>query len=266
MKDRDRLRKVADETVNICQSGRFVLPNGQPVGLTHLIEKAVSQSVLYRPSDFPLTFQTPGGLPTVEVTDETTGAAARRLARDRDVCLLNFASAKKPGGGFLNGARAQEEDLARSSALYFCLREHREYYESNLASDSAFYTDHIIYSPRVPFFRDDQLRLMEEPFLASVLTAPAPNASVVGADRAELKQCAEQRAHKFLQVAAHHEERHLVLGAWGCGVFANNPDDVADALWAALDEMRGAFDSVVFAVYDHSADLANLRAFQARFA
>ena len=99
---------------------------------------------------------------------------AERVAR---VVALNFASAKNPGGGFLGGAKAQEEDLARSSALYACMRDQRAYYDANRHEPSLLYTDHMIYSPDVPFFRDDRLRFLEDPFLLSILTAPAPNAA-----------------------------------------------------------------------------------------
>src|SRR5262249_37135212 len=116
---------------------------------------------------------------TIEVTGETTAQAARRLIQ-RDgvarVAALNFASAKNPGGGFLGGAKAQEEDLARASALYACLITQRAYSDWTRACGSMIYPDHIISSPGVPFFRDDRLDLLEDPFVCSILTAPAPNA------------------------------------------------------------------------------------------
>src|SRR6185312_12808515 len=92
------------------------------------------------------------------------------------VVALNFASAKNPGGGFLGGAKAQEEDLCRCSALYTCQLTQSAYYEVNRATSSMLYTDNIIYSPDVPFFRDDRLQLLDEPFTVSIITAPAPNA------------------------------------------------------------------------------------------
>src|SRR5262249_60941792 len=104
--------------------------------------------------------------------------AARRLYEDegeQNAVALNFASARNPGGGFLGGAKAQEEDLARRSALYACLLTQRPYYDANRAERSLLYTDHIIYSPSVPFFRDRALDLVESPFCASIITAPAPN-------------------------------------------------------------------------------------------
>ncbi|MEZ4452203.1 MAG: TIGR02452 family protein [Nannocystaceae bacterium] len=186
-----------------------------------------------------------------------------------EVAALNFASAKNPGGGFLGGAKAQEEDLARCSGLYPCLSSQWGYYEANRAEPSMLYTDHAIYSPRVPFFRDEALDLLEVPFLLSVITAPAPNAGEHlrrdprGA--AAVRQVLRSRARQVLRIAASQGERALVLGAWGCGVFRNDPDACAEAFALALDELVGAFDRVVFAVYERGGDGPNLRAFQARF-
>ena len=60
--------------------------------------------------------------------------------------------------------------------------------------------------------------------------------------------------------------RDLLLGAWGCGVFCNDPVVVADAFgeWLESPRFAGAFDRVVFAILD-PRDQGNLRAFRARF-
>ena len=89
--------------------------------------------------------------------------------------VLNFASAKNPGGGFINGAMAQEESLAASSCLYKTLTAHETYYKMNRACSTMIYTDHAIFSPDVVFFRDGRFGLLKEPVEASVLTLPAVN-------------------------------------------------------------------------------------------
>merc|ERR1711972_695724 len=97
------------------------------------------------------------------------------------VCLLNFASAKKPGGGFQNGASAQEESLALSSGLYACLAPHYEDFYSPHRRDphGGLYSHAMLYSPRVPFFREDSGHFYPL-WTASVITSPAPNAGVAG--------------------------------------------------------------------------------------
>jgi uncharacterized protein (TIGR02452 family) len=270
--------RVAEETLEIVRTGRYVAPSGRTVDVKSEVEAAVSGTLLYTPASFDSLPRKPGGAPTparVEVTNETTAQAGRRLVQEERVArvvALNFASAKNPGGGFLNGAKAQEEDLARCSALYTCQLGHRAYYDANRACGTMLYTDHVIYSPDVPFFRDDTLALLEEPFLLSIITAPAPNAGEAAKRGPEefdrVKETLDARARKVLAVAAAHDHACLVLGAWGCGVFRNDPHHVADvfARWLAHEDFRGAFERVVFAVFDPSAGRPRHAAFAARFA
>ncbi|MFO0612131.1 MAG: TIGR02452 family protein [Polyangiaceae bacterium] len=268
------LTGTAEETLAIVARGSYVAPSGAVVDVRSAIDAAVAGTRLFRPEDvdaLPATFHGDATL-RVEVTGETTAEAARRLVAvegEAEVMALNFASAKNPGGGFLRGAKAQEEDLARCSALYTCQITQRGYYEANRASGSMLYTDHMIHSPAVPFFRDERLVLLEAPFHVSILTAPAPNAGEARG-REEASRVAEvldARAGKVLAVAAHRGHRTLVLGAWGCGVFRNDPAQVAAIFdrWLASDRFRGAFGRVVFAVYDRSKSQENRRAFQRRF-
>jgi uncharacterized protein (TIGR02452 family) len=277
------LANVAAETLAILERGSYRAPSGATVDLREQLELAVRDTILYTPDELEsllaarharLAWRRPLA---VEVTLETTAQAARRLspADGREapggVAALNCASARRPGGGFLGGARAQEEDLARGSGLYPCLLAQPRYYDANRAQPSALHTDHIIHSPRVPFFRDDQNRLLERPFLVSVITAPAPNAGEVlrrePAARPAVRAALERRAGGVLAVAADQGHRHLVLGAWGCGVFRNDPVEVADvfAAWLAGPDFGDHFDRVVFAVYDPSRDQATLAAFRQRF-
>jgi uncharacterized protein (TIGR02452 family) len=269
------LARTASETLDVIARGVYVAPSGNSVALTAHVEMAIQNTVVYRPGDLDALPKTRRGLSSprkVEVTTETTAEAGRRLVQTEGVAhvvALNFASAKNPGGGFLGCAKAQEEDLARCSALYACLRDQRTYYQANRQSASLLYTDHIIYSPNVPFFRDEQLRFLEQPFSLSIITAPAPNAgAALSRDPTlgeQIRQVLDARATKVLAVAAHHQHRCLVLGAWGCGVFRNDADHVAQAFAKALadERVRDAFDRVVFAVYDPGG--RNLRAFERQF-
>lgn len=268
------LAGVANETVQIVEKGEYVAPSGKKVHFREGVERAVRGTALYRPGDFEgLKLPPAQGNPLrIEVTPEKTGAASRRLILDEgvtDVLALNFASAKNPGGGFLGGAKAQEEDLARCSALYATLLTQPDYYAVNRAEHSLLYTDHMIHSPFVPFFRDEQLELLEQPFYVSVLTAPAPNAGEAlrkdPSVRHRLSEVVYARALKVLRVAAHRGHRTLVLGAWGCGVFRNDPVEMAEAFAAGLRALPGAFERVVFAVYERGGDGPNLRAFRERF-
>jgi uncharacterized protein (TIGR02452 family) len=265
-------KTIAVETLSICERGNYQAPSGATVELREAIAAARAGTKLYRPNDFAALSVTPNGaVPRIEVTDETTAEAARRLVERENlkgVVALNFASARSVGGGFLGGAKAQEEDLCRCSALYVCLEPQRPYYDANRAEKSVLYTDHAIYSPEVPFFRDDSYALLERPFSVSIITMPAPNSRELERypeAAARLSETFHARTLKVLHLAAAQGHRTLVLGAWGCGAFRNDPVLVADAFAAALGQTRGSFDRVVFAIYERVTDGPNRTAFRRKF-
>lgn len=271
------LTGVAEETLAIVGRGDYTGPGGKTVKIGELVDAALRGTVLYRPQDLEALLHgrakegTSATSPRIEITAETTAQASRRLVQDErisGVVALNFASAKNPGGGFIRGAKAQEEDLARCSALYSCQLRQPDYYSENRAYGSMLYTDHIIYSPEVPFFRDDKLDLLDQPFCVSIITAPAPNAGEARqrGESAGIQAALEGRARKVLAVAAARGHRCLVLGAWGCGVFRNDPRQVADVFAHGLHDasFAGAFDRVVFAIWERGPERPNLRAFEER--
>jgi uncharacterized protein (TIGR02452 family) len=268
------LARVAEETLDVLREGRYLTEEGEVV-LRDAFAYARERTRLYRPEELASLARlarphAPGeGRPTVEVVGLSTAVAARRLCDEGlDVAALNFASATRPGGGFLGGAQAQEEDLARCSSLYECLTGCAAYYDANRAFGSALYTDHLIHSPRVPFFRDEHLKLVAKPFFVSILTSPAPNAGEVRASEplavSRIEDVLYERGRHILLVAREQGHRVLVLGAWGCGVFRNDPGVVA-AMWRyhlEKPEFAGAFDRVVFAIRVIVPNDVKLRAFK----
>jgi uncharacterized protein (TIGR02452 family) len=268
--NRDRAAALGRETMEILERGWYTSPAGQRVEIAGLVRRAVEGTISYPPGS-PLPEPRPGDLDTaLEVTDETTLAAARRLVADGyRPAALNFASAKNPGGGFLSGARAQEESLARSSALVACL-DGNPMYDFHRQRHDPLYTDYVLYSPDVPVFRDDEGVLLKEPCLCTFLTAPAPNAGVAlerdPGRRPEITRALERRVRKVLAIGQGHGHSALVLGAWGCGVYKNDPAEVAGLFSEALrGPFRGAFERVVFAVVDWSADRRTISPFERMF-
>jgi uncharacterized protein (TIGR02452 family) len=204
----------------------------------------------------------------LEVTGESTLEALVRLAGHGHVACLNFASARNPGGGFLGGAQAQEESLARSSALYPCQLTQMSHYERNRHQKSLLYLDLALWSPLVPFFRDDDGAWLDAPVLASVITCAAPNAGALGRNTSveELRATLERRGRFVLDIARHHGVDTLVLGAWGAGVFRNDPVMVADIFKKLLArDFASVFARVGFAVIGTSESSANHRAFAEAF-
>ena len=257
--NRKRASELGHETVAIVEAGRYTTETGRDVEIGPLVRRAVESTKTYPPGcELPLP-PSPGRTEEIEVANETTLVAARRLVdAGHRAAALNFASAKNPGGGFLSGARAQEESLARCSALYTCL-DGNEMYDFHRARKDPMYTDYAIHSADVPVIRDDDGALLDEPYLCSFITCPAVNAKVVlerdSSRRAEIRDAMETRVVKVLAIAAIHGHEALVLGAWGCGVFGNDGREVAELFRAALDgQLAGVFSRVIFAVTDWSPE------------
>jgi uncharacterized protein (TIGR02452 family) len=268
-------RMTAQETVAILERGDYTAPSGRTVSIADGLARAVENTVLYRPDELDALLKRLPAIEVetrIEVTGETTLAAARRLCGDGTVPFaLNFASAKNPGGGFLNGAHAQEEGLARSSGLYTSLLSAREFYDFHRAQRDLLYSDHMIYSPGVPVFRDDAGRLLDEPYDVAFLTSPAPNRGAFRdpAQAEQIPAVVGLRARKVLAVALANGHGRLVLGAWGCGVFRNDPAEVAEAFAGPLrpgGEFAGRFEHVVFAVWDTAKGSPRQAAFGDAFA
>ncbi len=255
----------AAETLRVVDQGSFDTDAGRIEFAAHRAS-AVAGTRLFGPQHLAaLTEPAPGFAGQVTVLDATTQEAAATWAPD--VALLNFASARNVGGGFLGGAKAQEEDLCRCSALFRCLETQPDYYRANRAHRSTLYTDHLIWSPAVPFFRLRGNQLPHRLFLAGVITAPAPNRGPMLANEpdsiAALPDAFARRWRHVLAVAASTGHRRLVLGAWGCGAFGNDPYDVATAFQRAWPPWAPAFDEVVFAIPSSGArSKDNLAAFR----
>lgn len=264
---------IANETLEIISRGYYE-KNGVRVDISAAQERSVKLSRFFSPEEG-------AALPLPPFVAEETRCLLRpqsavravldlAAASGKRIGVLNFASAKNPGGGFLNGAMAQEESLAASSGLYATLTANPEYYRRNRACGAMCYTHCAIYSPEVVFFRDERFTLLDRPVTASVLTLPAVNLGQVlqkGEDPARARQVMRERMALALRIFGAMGDRNLVLGAYGCGVFRNDPEEIA-RWWEELleePEWKGRFGSVTFAVLDSSREQNCYRAFGARF-
>ena len=263
---RDVAAALGRSAVQAALEGFYVTKAGQQVVWRDEVQAAGAAKISIEPDTTLLRHERSAFNETrVQVVNETTlGASLRLVDRGLRPLALNFANGVQPGGGFLLGALAQEEVLCRSSALYQTLLGDRMYEEhrKRQVPDS---TDWAIYSPHVPVFRMDNGTELPRPWLLSFLTCAAPYAPAIGQPRASY--LLEQRIHRVLAIAGSYEYSALVLGAWGCGAFANDPRRTAVAFRQALEhEYSGAFSDVVFAVADWSAERKFLGPFRDVFA
>ncbi|MGB0521768.1 MAG: TIGR02452 family protein [Flammeovirgaceae bacterium] len=254
-------KNIAEDTLATLERGSYVNQQGVEISIREEQAFAVANTKLYRPEESDALLQTiqnqQANFETrIEVTPETSLDAVRRLIQvgESEVFCLNFASAKNPGGGFLGGSQAQEESIARSTGLYPCQLAVFDYYTINRKTKTCLYTDHMIYSPRVPILKDEEGDYADQLMTVSILTAPAVNAGIVRKREPrhvkKIKEVMRHRIAKVLAIAKHHEHEVLVLGAWGCGVFQNDPQEIAQYFREVLEEQfKGQFRKIVFAIY-----------------
>ena len=239
---------------------------------------------LYGPEDYPALPEKRGTAATIEVTKNTSFTAARKryLRYDKErIAVLNFASAVNPGGGVKSGSSAQEESLCRCSTLYPTLNQRflwEKYYYPNRAASDPLHTDACIWSPGIVICKQDgsgNPRIEPEGWVAvDVISCAAPNlrhrtgnihnpeVSAPVCLRSEEQYTLHlKRARHILHIAAARRTDALILGAFGCGAFANDPWAVANAYKDALEEYGQYFNYVEFAVYCRPDESRNYDAF-----
>lgn len=264
--DKERLIAIAEDTVEISQDGYYINNKKEKIDIKNNMKFSIENSKLYKPTDI-IEISENSNKNIIEVTQETTLKAGVRLSEEgySHICILNFASAKYPGGGFLKGTVTQEECLSRESGMYLCIKQFDEMYNNRLNYQNGLYTDYMIYSPFVPFFKDDNFKLMDKPVFLSVITSPAVNKRTLMENKnhnlSKVDEVMKTRIEKIVKVAIENKVDALVLGAFGCGVFRNTPLDVSKYFNEVLGKYKGHFKKIVFAVYDNSPSKENYMTF-----
>lgn len=208
---------------------------------------------------------------------------AAREYRGYKTCVHNFASATNPGGGVERGANAQEECLCRCSNLFPCLKARNVwngFYASHRNSHNPLHNDDIIYTPDVLVFKSDtsspKLLPEQEWYDVNVITCAAPNLrerpnnkynsgdgnTPIKISDTELKELHVKRLRRILDVALMSGNEVVILGAFGCGAFANNAEVVASAAREVIEDYCYSFKVIEFAVYCSPRDEENYNVFK----
>lgn len=196
----------------------------------------------------------------VMLSSKKTLEAAKAYS-GKHIAVLNFGCATAPGGGGKKGRLTQEECLCRQTALYPSISSKsciEDFYDKHKELGSLYNAD-MIYTPHVTVFKSDddvpKILPRDDWFGIDVITMAAPDVSclekcvVQGMDN-RFMDIFEKRFVRVMQAAAVHDVDVLILGAFGCGEFGNDPAIVAAAAARALDAgYRNMFDTVEFAVY-----------------
>lgn len=202
----------------------------------------------------------------------------KKIHPEYKVAVLNFASATRPGGGVATGSSAQEECICRCTTLYPCLNTPEaiaKFYEPHRQNVGPLHNDDIIYTQNVAIIKNDDYFSLDAPVYVDIITCAAPNlreknVSKYNQEREpapdispeELKALHVSRARQILAVAAWYHVDVLVLGAFGCGAFRNDPEVVASAYKEVLPEFSKYFKEIQFAIYCRDHETVNYDAFK----
>lgn len=164
--------------------------------------------------------------------------------------ILNMCSWKLAGGGVVNGAGAQEEELFRRSNYFKHLSQ--ELYPLR-GLDTTI-------SHGVEFFRygrDKGYTMMEKPVKIDCIGAPALrfprlNDTEDDFEKEDDTEFMIQKIRMLLYTAAKNGNDCIILSAWGCGAYRCPPKAVAKLFKMVLGEFAGVFKETPFAVlYDN---------------
>lgn len=194
----------------------------------------------------------PKGMSNVSVVNDDCINVANQLSKLGKTCMLNMASYRKPGGGVMNGAMAQEEELARRSNLMYGL-------------DLAMYPLGLydfIYTKDVTFFKDRDYNIMTL-FDCDIITMAAINLNSSDVPK-DYKRVMETKISEMLHIPKKYGCKNLVLSAFGCGVFGNDPKFVAEIYKNFLENgFASMYDNISFAILnDHNSVGSNFEIFK----
>ena len=244
---------------------------GSDPDLSAAVAEASKNTTVFYEEDYPDYDASKRKETLVTVSGDRSFRAAMKLRKEypaAKIAVMNFANAFHPGGGVADGASAQEECLCRTSTLYPVLDRkilrdsyYKHHYDLNTprASDSLVYTEGVVICKT-----DEDLpeRMPKEDWVSvDVITIAAPDLRKssnryfglidggAGMKAAEQFGYHVKRALHMLTCAAAKGADVLVLGAFGCGAFQNEPEAVARAYKTALQEFPKVFERIEFAVY-----------------
>ncbi len=252
--------KILRETMKAAEDGCYFVEEKE-VKLPVSFEQ-IKEVKLYTPEQVvQLSEQDMPGNEPIRITlrnQDTLEAAfelnQRRKETEKPVLILNFANPHRPGGGIRSRPGTQEEHLCVKTTV-LCSLETEEawpFYQTNQDCGTQAQTDTILFSPNTMVIRNPDLSLREDPFPVAVMTVSAPIASrMEESELPNLENILKGRIYGMLCAAAADGYTRLVLGAWGCGNFGNDPELVARLF---RDNLTGNFEEVTMAVFDNSED------------
>ena len=277
---REDLIKIFENTVWMCDTNQKLMDKiKNSMAYNKVISEKNADDILQN-----LTHET--GKEAEIIVSKKRSFEAASAYRGKHISVLNFASATNPGGGVTKGASAQEECLCRVSTLYKCISAseiteafHKKHWRALKTGEmDSFYNDDCIQTCNVTGFKSDTAKTVLLPekdwFDVDVISCAAPNLRRMSqhdkqwkknVTDQELLDIYKKRINRVLDIARYAKSEVVILGAFGCGAFANPPELVAKAMHASIDEHKYDFETIELAVYCPLRDTSNYEVFAKEF-
>ena len=268
---RTELINIFNDTEKLCRSNEKLAASIKET-IEHQYVVAESEKAIKKPEEH--RFDTPA---EVIVSQRRSFEAAKKYS-DKRVCVLNFASSTRVGGGVTTGAGAQEECLCRCSTLYFAIGDNEtkkkfhdtHYRQLKSGRLNSLYNDDCIYSPGITVFKSDielpKLMPENEWYNVDVITCAAPNLNSrydnISIKDKDLRELHKKRARRILDIAVSEGEDVIILGAFGCGAFRNPPQIVAQVFAEVMQDFLCHFETIEYAVFHTQRETANFDEFK----
>lgn len=270
MKKAEDLIKIADDTLEIIREGGYQIPGSSEwIDLAPSLRQMIYNSIWVKSANYPqqqLKLKRINlGFPTnIIVENIDCVEKAREWGKEEGVVLLNMASSWTPGGGFLKGSKAQEEEICRRTTLIPGLYKYweernkifPELFKEEKKSSPKYPMDRyeFIYTSGVNIIRDKNYNLLSTPEVTNVMTFAAIRKPKLLPDGNMIPACVKIMRNKIkllLYFLAEWGFKKLILGAWGCGAYKCPPFQVANLFKEVLGELDGYFEDVCFAIIDN---------------
>lgn len=259
---KEELSDVFQETVEIVKEGKYMSDDGVEIIIPD--KYPMVNFTDFRSNKINVEYSVLEQFTTnILVLNRDCLELARDLAKDgNNVAVLNMASFAKPGGGVLNGSRAQEENIFRRTNLFESLYQYHDIgkeFGVNQKKDRypLDYNYGVIYTPNVFVFRgsdNTSYRLLSEPYEVDVISCSAIRRPILDRNGHYTKAQEETIKNKIRQIfdiALVHGNDTLVLGAFGCGAYGNPPAEMAKIFHSVInEEYKTSFKNIAFAIID----------------
>lgn len=278
--------KVFQSTLQIVTNGGYQTTTGVNIELDKFYNNKALQDNVFCEREITLKDPQKLFVTNTQVVNQDCLAYAKSLLEQDsadDLCVLNMASAKNPGGGVYGGAGAQEEYLFRCSDYYRFLFQYAD--PASFDCEKVYGISHNprhsyplkrnfggVYSHGVTIFRNTEANgyaLLETPWKVNFVAVAANNIRRYMNGRTTIPDkfipSTLSLIRTILRIAYNNGQRRLVLGAFGCGAFANPPGHMAQLFKQVFEEpeFQGLFREIHFAIIeDHNSHGRNVNAFK----